>query len=90
VIVGLVNLLPLPGLDGGQLLIQGLERARKQKISRKAKAKVFGLVFLILYLSVLFTNLDNIPYYIDSRAKKVHELINNSTPLKKEDEAGHG
>ncbi len=89
VIVGLVNLLPFPGLDGGQILIQTLERIRKRPITRKAKAKIFGLAFLLLYLSVLFTNLDNVPGYIDSRTKKVHELIKNSTTLKK-DEASDG
>ncbi len=89
VIVGLVNLLPLPGLDGGQILIQIIERLRKQKIELKTKAKIFGAMFLIIYLSVLFTNLDNVPGYIDSRTKKVHDFI-DKTPSMKKDEQGNG
>lgn len=76
VAVGLINLLPLPGLDGGQFLIQTLERIKKNKLTRKTKARIFGLAFFILYLSVMFANLDNLPGYIDSRAKKVQEFIN--------------
>ncbi|MEM7651468.1 MAG: site-2 protease family protein [Pseudomonadota bacterium] len=89
VIVGLVNLLPLPNLDGGQLLIQSIERARKKPLPRKQKAKIFALAFLCLYLSILFTNLDNMPGYIDSRVKKVHEIIDQNI-LKKEGEGRNG
>ena len=89
VVVGLINLLPLPGLDGGQLLNLVLEKISASRITRRRKAQIFGLAFFILYLSILFSNLDNVPGYIDSRVKKVHEVIKNSTLLKK-DEAGNG
>ena len=89
IVVGLVNLLPLPHLDGGQLLVQAIERFRKNVLTRRQKAKIFVITFLGLYLAVLFTNLDNVPGYIDSRAKKVHEFIDKQK-AKNEEEAANG
>lgn len=79
VAIGLVNLLPFPHLDGGHILVQAIERARKHRLSRKAKAKIFALAFLAFYAAVMISNMDNVPGYIDSRLKKVHEFIKNNT-----------
>lgn len=76
ILIGLINLLPLPYLDGGHIVVQGIEAARRKPMTRKAKAWLFGWAFLGLYLSVLHANIDNVPHYIDSRLKKVHEFIN--------------
>lgn len=76
VAVGLFNLLPLPGLDGGTFLIQTFERIKKGKLVRRTKARIYALAFFVLYMSILLANLDNLPGYIDSRVKKVQEFIN--------------
>jgi regulator of sigma E protease len=76
ILIALINLLPLPRLDGGYILIHGIEAARRKPLSLKAKAKLFVAAFLLLYLSVLASNIDNVQGYIDSRLKKVHELVN--------------
>lgn len=76
ILIALVNLLPLPRLDGGYILIHGIEAARRKPLSLKAKAKLFVGAFLLIYLSVMITNIDNVRGYIDSRLKKVHELVN--------------
>ncbi|MGB4107374.1 MAG: site-2 protease family protein [Alphaproteobacteria bacterium] len=75
ILLGLINLLPLPYLDGGHILMQGIEAARKKPMPRKAKAYLFAGCFLALYLTVLGANFDNVPHYIDSRLKKAHEFI---------------
>lgn len=80
VVIALVNLLPFPHLDGGHILTQMIERVRGQSLPRKAKAKIFAAAFLGFYLSVMLANMDNVPHYIDSRVKKVHEFINNQIP----------
>jgi len=75
VAIGLINLLPLPNLDGGQFMIQAFEKGRKTALTRKQKAKIFAAAFLVFYLSVLFSNMDNMSGYIDSRLEKVHDFI---------------
>ena len=84
VVIGLVNLLPLPHLDGGHILIQTIERFRQERLNRKAKAKIFALLFLLFYLAVMFFNMDNVPRYIDSRLKKVHEFMTEQTSEQKD------
>lgn len=85
ILIGLINLLPLPYLDGGHALIQGIERTIKRALSRKQKARIFMLSFFLIYFSIVVSNMDNIPGYIDSRLKKVHEILNqNSKPQGKD------
>jgi regulator of sigma E protease len=47
--VALFNLLPLPGLDGGRLVIEGIESARRRRLPRGAAAaiQVFGTLVLL-------------------------------------------
>ncbi len=78
ILIALVNLLPLPRLDGGYILIHGIEAFRRKPLSLKAKAKLFVGAFLLIYLSMMITNIDNVRGYIDSRLKKVHELVNRN------------
>ncbi len=73
IFIGLLNLLPLPFLDGGHLMIQGIESARAKPLSSKAKARLFTLMFIALYGAVLLSNMDNLPRYIDSKVKKLQE-----------------
>lgn len=90
VVIALVNLLPLPYLDGGHLLTQSIEQIRKKPLTRKAKAKLFVLMFFFLYVLIALSNMDNVPGYIDSRLKKVHDFIEDQTQSKTKDEASHG
>lgn len=85
ILIGLLNLLPLPYLDGGYVLVQGIERMTKRALSVKNKARIFAFSFFVLYLSVAVSNMDNVPGYIDSRLKKVHEVLNqNNKPQGKD------
>ena len=47
--LAVVNLLPIPGLDGGRILFLGLEKITKNRIPKKAEGIVnfVGLVLLI-------------------------------------------
>lgn len=75
VFLALLNLLPLPRLDGGYILIHSLERLRGKSLERRSKAKIYAGAFLIIYMGILFSNMDNLPRYIDSRLKKLQEFI---------------
>lgn len=84
ILIGLVNLLPLPFLDGGYIVMQGVEAARRKPLTRKARALLFVACFLAFYLSALFANIDNLPRYIDSRLKKVHEFMKSESSQNEE------
>lgn len=55
--LGITNLLPIPALDGGKLLLLIIEGIRKKKVSEELELKlqIYGFSFLILlsiYISV--------------------------------------
>ena len=53
--LGIFNLLPIPVLDGGHILILGVEGALRKDLSQKIKERVLqaGFVFLILLFSAV-------------------------------------
>jgi len=73
--IGLINLLPFPNLDGGQLVDQCLKHIRGNALTNKFRANVFAVLFLILYAAIFISNMDNLHGYVDSRLKKVHQFI---------------
>jgi regulator of sigma E protease len=56
--LGLINLLPIPLLDGGHLLIFLIEGVSRRKLSTKARqyASLAGLVVLVLLMVLAFKN----------------------------------
>lgn len=53
--LGILNLLPIPVLDGGHILILGVEAVMRRELSEKLKERVMqaGLVFLLVFMSVI-------------------------------------
>lgn len=53
--LGLINLLPIPMLDGGHLLVFGIEGARRKPLSPKARVRIqqvgLGIIVLITILA---------------------------------------
>ncbi len=56
--LGLLNLLPVPVLDGGQLVFLGIEAVSRRPPSRRLRelASLAGLVVLVLVMVLAFTN----------------------------------
>jgi len=56
--LGLLNLLPIPVLDGGHLLLLGLEGALRRDLSVKVKERMIqaGFVFLMLIFAIVMYN----------------------------------
>lgn len=50
IFIGVFNMLPLPPLDGGHLLILGIEKIRKKPINQRALLPVGAVVFTLLML----------------------------------------
>ena len=63
--LGIVNLIPIPGLDGGKLLLNLIELVRGKPISEDHEAVVdlIGVVFLLL-LIIAVTGNDIYRYFI--------------------------
>jgi len=60
VVVGLFNLLPLPGLDGGRLLIEAIEAARRRRlpVAWATGVQVAGMVVLLgMWVAVTLADL---------------------------------
>ena len=75
IFIALINLVPFPGLDGGYVLIHTAQRLRKMRLTRKQKARLYVVAFIVIYASISLANLDNLPRYIDSRLQKLQGLI---------------
>jgi regulator of sigma E protease len=56
--LGFINLLPIPMLDGGHLLIYGAEAVRRRPVSAKAQEWAFrgGLAFLLTFILMVTVN----------------------------------
>jgi regulator of sigma E protease len=55
--LGIINLLPIPVLDGGYLLIFTIEALRRRKLSPEAMARVqmAGLVIVLMIFVTVFS-----------------------------------
>ena len=56
--LGIINLLPVPVLDGGHLMFFGIEAITRKEVSEKIreKANQFGIVVLVLLMVFVFYN----------------------------------
>jgi regulator of sigma E protease len=56
--IGVLNLLPIPVLDGGHVLLYAIESIRRRPLSQRAReiASTFGLVVVLLLLLVGLRN----------------------------------
>lgn len=57
--IGIINLLPIPALDGGRILFISIEAATKKKIPRKVDVLInnaFFILLMVLFLYVTFND----------------------------------
>src|SRR5205807_6863471 len=58
--IGLLNLFPIPLLDGGHLLFYGMEAARGRPLSERAQEIGFRIGFAIVLLLMVFATYKDI------------------------------
>ena len=58
--LGLMNLLPIPVLDGGHLLFYFLEAIRKKPLKEKTENMLFKIGFSILITLMIFVTIKDI------------------------------
>jgi len=58
--IGLLNLLPIPVLDGGHLLFYAIEAARRRPLSRRVQEIGFQIGLALVLMLVAFVNLNDL------------------------------
>lgn len=58
--LGMINLFPIPMLDGGHLLFYGIEAVRGRPISEKAQEYAFRFGLVVLVTLMVFSNLNDV------------------------------
>lgn len=61
--LGLINLLPIPVLDGGQIMIYGIEGIRGKPLSEKIKEYIFMVGFAMVIFMMIFSTWNDISRY---------------------------
>ena len=57
--LGLINLLPIPALDGGYILMYFIEFVLQRPVNQKIQLKLIQIgVFLLIFLMIVITFLD--------------------------------
>ena len=69
--IGLLNLFPVPLLDGGHLLFYGLEAVRGRPLSDRAQELGFRIGFAIVLMLMVFATYNDVWRVIDL----VHKLL---------------
>lgn len=58
--VGILNLLPIPALDGGQLLFVIIESITRKELSRSLKSNINNFVYLLLMVFMIYITFNDI------------------------------
>jgi regulator of sigma E protease len=69
--IGLLNLFPIPLLDGGHLLFYGIEAARGKPLSERAQEMGFRVGFALVVMLMVFTTYNDIVRLIPTSWKAV-------------------
>ncbi len=58
--LAIINILPIPALDGGRILFLAIEKIRRRPINQKVEAIVHNIGFLLLMILLLFITVKDI------------------------------
>lgn len=58
--MGIINLMPIPALDGGKIILLGLEKLRGKKLQEETEARITIIGFALLLALMLFTTVNDI------------------------------
>lgn len=61
--LGFLNLLPIPVLDGGHILLCGIEAARGKPLSEKLQERIFLVGFIVLMMLMLYSTWNDLVRY---------------------------
>lgn len=58
--LALINLFPIPGLDGGHILLLGVEVIRRKQLSKNTYQKIIGVSVIFLFVMIYFITLKDL------------------------------
>lgn len=58
--IGIINLFPIPALDGGRILFLGYELVTRRKVNRKFESWINLITFVLLLLLILYVSYNDI------------------------------
>lgn len=58
--IGMLNLLPIPALDGGRLLFIGYEAITKKKVSKRIENLLISVTFILLFALMIFVSIKDV------------------------------
>ncbi len=73
ILIGFINLLPFPRLDGDFVLTYLMESVLKKKPSRRQRATAIGISLFTIYCVFLFSNLGDLPGYLEMKMEDLQE-----------------
>jgi regulator of sigma E protease len=78
VFIAMVNLIPLPGLDGGRLLFGISEAVAGPDFTQRYRGAIIFWSLLALYLALVFANVPDISVYLGKKSEKFLNLLEKS------------
>ncbi len=75
VFIAMINLIPLPGLDGSKLMLGIVEAAAGKRTAEKHRAAILFWTLASLYLTVLVVNIPDLSVYLGKKAEQAGEFI---------------
>lgn len=61
--LAIINILPVPALDGGRLLFLGLEKIKGKPVKRETEALIHNIGFILLMILILIVTFNDIGHY---------------------------
>ncbi len=61
--LGIINILPIPALDGGRILFILIEKLKGSPVSRKVEGMIHQIGFILLLLLMLFVTLRDVAHF---------------------------
>ncbi len=58
--LGIINLFPIPALDGGHIVIATIEAVRRKRFSRKTRIMIQQIGYAIIFLIIIFVTFNDI------------------------------
>ena len=76
-LIGFINLIPFPGLDGSVILLGTAERIKQRRLTGKQKAMLIGGSLAILYASVFAANAPDMHGYFDFKMERFSDYLSD-------------
>ncbi len=73
IVIGFINLIPLPHFDGGQLLLLSAQKCTRRPLTPKNNAMIIMVALFTLYGAMMAVNFTKLPLYFEAKIEAVTE-----------------